>query len=385
MRRKTHFAPAIRSTSQQILDEHELVGSQKLFTEIFGAMTGIGAVVDKNRQIVYSNDELLSILGINSIESILGKRPGEIISCIYAFEMPSGCGTARACAYCGAVSAILESQKTGIKSTKETHISSISEGKHKSWDLNVISTPVSFNGELFYILILQDISEEKRRAALERIFFHDLLNSVGGLNGLLNLLKEGTTPEESRTLIDLSEKASQNILEEIQLQRQIREAENGELKVNIETTRSREVLDSAIGKISFHEAGKDRKIVTDEHSSDIAFETDKILVQRVIINMLKNALEATPLTGTVFAGITSTDKKITFWVKNDQVIPADVQMQLFHRSFSTKGENRGLGTYSIRLLTENYLEGKVRFVSNNEEGTVFSIELNRKFPVTITE
>jgi sensor histidine kinase regulating citrate/malate metabolism len=60
-------------------------------------------------------------------------------------------------------------------------------------------------------------------------------------------------------------------------------------------------------------------------------------------------------------------------------------MQLFQRSFSTKGTGRGLGTYSIRLLTENYLEGKVSFVSNEAEGTVFSIELNKKFPEAVSD
>ncbi len=80
MEEKTHFAPAVRTTAEQILKDYELVGSQKFFTELFGAMPGIGAVIDKNRQIVYTNDELLSWLGISSLEPILGKRPGEVIS-----------------------------------------------------------------------------------------------------------------------------------------------------------------------------------------------------------------------------------------------------------------------------------------------------------------
>jgi len=93
MEDSTHFASSVRSTTEQILKEYELLGSQKLFTEIFGAMTGIGAVLDKNRQIVYANNEFLTVLGINSLESILGKRIGEIISCIHADEEPFGCGT----------------------------------------------------------------------------------------------------------------------------------------------------------------------------------------------------------------------------------------------------------------------------------------------------
>ena len=377
---ETHFAPAKRSTAEQILREYEEVESQNFFTKIFSSMTGIGAVIDKNRQIVYANDDMLSMLGINSLEPILGKRPGEIISCMYSAEEPSGCGTARACAYCGAVNAIIDSQRTGIKTMKETRISSIIDGKHKSWDLNVISTPISFNGDLFYVLILQDISEEKRRAALERIFFHDLLNSAGGLHGLLTILKEGTSPTETREIVNLSEAITESIIEEILLQRQIRAAENGELKVKIDLTNSIDLLDSAIGKISFHEVGKDRSIVKAADSVNIEFETDKLLLQRVLINLIKNALEATRVGGTVLTGIKNDEDKIIFWVKNDQVIPQDVQRQLFQRSFTTKGTGRGLGTYSIRLLTENYLEGKAMFLSNESEGTVFSIELYKKFP-----
>jgi len=380
MEEKTHYAPAVRSTTEQILKDYDLVGSQKFFTEVFGAMTGIGAVIDKNRQIVYANDDFLSLLGINSLDPILGKRPGEVISCIHAADETSGCGTSLSCAYCGAVNAIIESQKTGKKSMKESRITSEVDGTLKSWDLNIISTPVSISGNLFYVLVLQDISDEKRRSALERIFFHDLLNSAGGLNGLLTILKDGTNPIEARELINLSEEASRDIIEEILLQRQIRAAENGELEIKIELTNSIELLDSAIGKIGFHEAGKDRTIIKDKNSANVDFETDKILFQRVIINLLKNALEATEVTGTVLAGIENNEDKVAFWVKNDQVMPEDAQKQLFQRSFSTKGSGRGIGTYSIRLITENYLKGKVSFISNETEGTVFSIELSKKFP-----
>lgn len=53
----------------------------------------------------------------------------------------------------------------------------------------------------------------------------------------------------------------------------------------------------------------------------------------------------------------------------------DIQLQIFQRSFSTKDETRGTGTYSIKMFTEQYLNGKVSFVSNEEERTVFSVFL----------
>lgn len=379
MDEKTHFAPALRSTSDQILKEHEFVASLKLFGEIFGATSGISAVIDNNRQIVYANNEFLSLLGLETLDPILGKRPGEAVSCIHAGEEPAGCGTSVACTYCGAVNAILESQKTGSKSTKECRISSAVDGKLISWNLNVTSSPITLSGNLYYIFTIRDISHEKRRSALERIFFHDLLNSASGLNGLLSILKNGSTPEETPELINLSEEASRDILDEILLHRQIRAAEDGDLQVKIEPVNSVKLLSSSVGKIRSHQEGRHKKVMLTANSADIDFETDKMLFQRVIINLIKNALEATPKGGTVVAGVEDNGDKIIFRVKNDGVIPIDVQMQLFQRSFSTKGQNRGIGTYSIKLLTENYLKGKVSFISNETEGTVFSIELKKEF------
>lgn len=56
--------------------------------------------------------------------------------------------------------------------------------------------------------------------------------------------------------------------------------------------------------------------------------------------------------------------------------------KFFHEvfgAFSTKSQNHGIGTYSIRLLTENYLKGKVSFISNENDGTIFSVVLNKSW------
>jgi signal transduction histidine kinase len=53
-----------------------------------------------------------------------------------------------------------------------------------------------------------------------------------------------------------------------------------------------------------------------------------------------------------------------------------VRAHVFQRSFSTKGTGRGLGTYSIKLLTERYLGGRVWFESAEGQGTTFHVELD---------
>lgn len=59
-----------------------------------------------------------------------------------------------------------------------------------------------------------------------------------------------------------------------------------------------------------------------------------------------------------------------------QMTAEEVQLQLFQRSFSTKGQSgRGIGTYSMKLLSERYLGGKVEFTSREPEGTVFTLTI----------
>jgi len=380
MEDKRNISLSLRSTREEILNEHEIIALQQMFSGIFGAMAGISAIINRNRQIIYANSDYLELLGIDSLEPILGKRPGESISCSNSDKGPDGCGTSSACSYCGAFNAITETQITNQKTVRETSIASVSNGMHTSIDLRVTCTPISLDGQNFYVLSLQDISYEKRLLALERIFFHDIMNTASGLNGLLSILKEDSQHDELNELISLSEEASRIILEEIMLFRQLRAAEKGDLQVDIEKISSLEFLRSVAGLNSYHEKDKDKKVIVSDKSAVIDFQSDRKILQRVITNLLKNAYEATTEGGTVLTGIEDAGDSVIFWVRNAGEIPQDVQMQLFQRSFSTKGSGRGLGTYSVRLLAENYLKGKVSFTSNSNDGTVFSVELNKRFP-----
>jgi signal transduction histidine kinase len=379
MDERTFYAPGKSSSFDEILNEKQIVLAQKLFTELFGSLTGVSSIINSNRQIIFANNEFLELLKIDSIETILGKKPGEVISCVNSDKGPFGCGTSEACRYCGAVNTILESIRTNSKASREARILSEINGKVLSWDLRITSTPIKLNGDVFYVLSLQDISNEKKLMAIERLFFHDLMNTAGGLNGLLSILKMGADPAESHDLINKSEEASQIILEEIMSYRQLRAAENGDIQVKIEKVSSADFLRIAISRISYHEVGKNKRTEIDEKSVNISFETDRLLLQRVLINLLKNALEATEANGVVRVSVSEMNDKIVYSIMNKGVIPEDVRMQIFQRSFSTKDRNRGLGTYSVKLVTENYLKGKVSFISNEAEGTIFKVELNKSW------
>jgi sensor histidine kinase regulating citrate/malate metabolism len=95
-------------------------------------------------------------------------------------------------------------------------------------------------------------------------------------------------------------------------------------------------------------------------------------VRRVIGNMVKNALEACRPGDTVTLRCRASHDGIEFDVHNPGAMPRNVQLQVFQRSFTSKGDGRGLGTYSMKLLSERYLGGRVSFTSEAVSGTTFS-------------
>jgi sensor histidine kinase regulating citrate/malate metabolism len=65
-------------------------------------------------------------------------------------------------------------------------------------------------------------------------------------------------------------------------------------------------------------------------------------------------------------------------VHNPGHIPEQVQLQIFQRSFSTKGPGRGLGTYCMRLIGERYLKGQITFISIEKDGITFKASIPLK-------
>jgi sensor histidine kinase regulating citrate/malate metabolism len=164
-------------------------------------------------------------------------------------------------------------------------------------------------------------------------------------------------------------------MEEILAQKHLAAAEAGDLKLNPEKFSVKIFIDHLVRSYENQIIGKDKKILKASAIPDIEIETDRTILNRVTGNMLKNALEASKNDETVTIGVKQSSNELIFWVHNKAFIPAEIRYQIFKRSFSTKGTGRGLGTYSIKLLTENYLKGSVNVESTEKDGTTFSVNI----------
>jgi len=381
---KTHISDGDlcrRSSWQEIQARHERVkqylADNPFLKSILDSLLEIIIILDENRQAIYANKALLAFLGVEDDKTVLGQRPGEILHCVHAAERDCGCGTTRFCNTCGALTAILSAQN-GRKDIQECNI--IRKRGGGAVNLSVTTTPLSIGGEKVVLFAMLDITNQKRLRELEKIFFHDILNLTTVIWVSADSLRVGHL-EKSRDYGEKIYNAVRRLVDEIKSYKDLLQAENQELEVNPQLIHSFDLLKQISMLYENHVVARNKVIVIDPVSENISFTSDSVLIQRILENMLKNALEASPEYQKVIIGSRKVDDAIEFRVHNDGWMPDDVQSNIFKRAFSTKEKHRGLGTYSMKLLSENYLGGTVTFESTKEKGTTFVA----RYPLTLAE
>ncbi len=219
--------------------------------------------------------------------------------------------------------------------------------------------------------IFEDITERKQ---IERIFFHDIINTAGNLVNLVEVINDEDLGEaERQNFIRMFGEISKRIIDEINTHKHLITSEKSKIRLNIQTISSLDFLKKITETYNQSDFFESRSIKISEESQNIQFTGDETLLSRVIGNMLKNAIEASNPGESITLTSQSITDKVIFSVHNPAFIPVDIQSQLFNRSVSTKGAGRGLGLYSMKFLTEHYLNGTIAFTSSKKGGTTFTV------------
>lgn len=364
-----------KSSPEKLKKQIDSLCTPKSLHDLANASCAFVLIMNKKREIVFINRTLSNALKLKNKKRHYGKRPGELFLCDKAKLEKDGCGASIYCKECGAFSAILQVQKGKSMALHECRVQR--EPPHTPLDILVKSSRFRHNNCSFIVCSMIDISNEKRRRVLERIFFHDLLNTMGCISGLAQSAIEVSENKEAQDLISSIYDASYITMDEVIAQKQLYAAEHNELPLNIQLVNSQFILSQLTSIYRKHDSAINKQILLDTTSESIDFSTDAAILKRILSNMLKNALEASEQQESVIVGACHYEEnKIKLYVRNNAYIPYTIQKSIFSRSFSTKGEGRGVGTYSIKLLGEQYLKGTVGFSSTKEKGTEFYIILD---------
>ena len=369
----TLFAPAERAPLQLVRRLSHRFADAGFFGRLMDYLPDMVLVLNQQRQIVYANRAALERAGLRDRAAAIGLRPGELLRCKNRSAAAGGCGTSSFCRFCGQVKAVLDSQQSGRASAEECRLTVEKGGHEEPLELRVWATPTEFDGEPLTFVALADIAEEKRRVFLEHIFLHDVANTAMALRGLWDLANDprAELPARQRHMDTLG-RLAERMVEEVQGHRLLVAAETDQLKLNRKRVDSLELLQQLFRCYNRPELLGQRWLEVAPESASVEFWSDETLMVRVLANMIKNAIEASPEGATVALGCRGEAGRVLFWTHNYGSMPEEVQAQVFQRSFSTKGTGRGLGTYSMKYFTEKYLGGKISFTSTEAEGTTFT-------------
>ena len=214
------------------------------------------------------------------------------------------------------------------------------------------------------------MEDKKTNDGIEQIFFHDVLNTLQMLVSSIAILKNQGDPTETKNVVLNIERTTNNLVNEIQYQQLLYLSDKKELKVNPSPIDVKELVDEVVEQFK----NTDKSIVVERSTEEMIIKSDKVLLRRILVNALKNSIEAGGKEETVKVRITYRDNETVFSIFNPGYIPESNQTRIFEKHFSTKGTNRGLGTYSMKLLS-SYLHGQVEFTSTEKEGTTFNIKI----------
>lgn len=371
---ESYFAPAGRASETELRREFEFISRNPIIDALMQLVGGVLAVLNVQRQIVAVNQALLDLLDID--REVLGLRPGEALDCIHAHDHPGGCGTSRACATCGAAIAILACQTSDQPTQKECFITANRAGQAVDYYFQVRCSPVVLEARRFYLLFLLDTTVSQKHAALGHAFFHDVGNLISSLALSVNMLNKCPDDLALHQQTQRVKRIIEQLTREVQLQRMLCSDGLSDYQVFFQTAALKDVLDHIQEILADHTACKGKTLRFPAVSPHLVLDTDVNLLQRILANMVINALEATPAGGEVRLWLESDDSGTVFCVWNRQAIPEIYVPRIFQRNFSTKqAAGRGMGTYIMKLLGETYLRGVVDFTTSEDEGTIFRLHL----------
>jgi len=222
---------------------------------------------------------------------------------------------------------------------------------------------------------LEDIKQD-----LTRMIIHDLKSPLSGIMGSLDYLESGMmgeiTPDQKK-IVTLAKKSSENMLDMIQNLLDVAKMEEGKLELKKEEFDLKVM--AAERKQEFETLVRnERKTLSVDAVGEIPkISAEKHLIERVLNNLISNAVHHTSGGGKIFVGIKKIEGFVEVSVSDDGAgIPPEYLDKIFEKFVQVdrrKAQLRtgaGLGLTFCRMVVETH-GGKIRVESELNKGSAF--------------
>jgi len=248
----------------------------------------------------------------------------------------------------------------------------------------LINAPEGSGTNYWFVMQIRNITAEKELDQLKDDFLqsltHDLRSPMTAVRGFLQVLGEemaGPLNNDQKKMIHIMENASTKLLHIVSNLLDSAKMSAGKLKLNIAECNLRQVVPNTV-EIFHPEAAKKKITLTLDMPEQMStIKLDPQLLERVIINLIGNAIKFTPDGGFITVKFTELSDKIQGQViDTGNGMPPEFLNRIFKKFEQASGTRggTGLGLSICKFIVDaHYGEMSVR--SKQGEGTTFSFTI----------
>ena len=227
---------------------------------------------------------------------------------------------------------------------------------------------------------IRTIFEKQRQAheqdswtKLIRVLTHEIMNTVSPIASLSDALA-GSMDENGRSELDVKagletiSDSSKNLIGFVQTYREL----SGVARPVRKALDLREFMDSVIALNSEFAASCGATCKYRPEEDDLMIYADEGQISQILINLIKNALQAGARHIVISARMGKDDEVIVQVANDGEPIPPAAQEQIFIPFYTTKKEGSGIGLSISRQIMRNH-NGSIELVKSDAAGTVFEL------------
>lgn len=248
---------------------------------------------------------------------------------------------------------------------------------------------INMNNENTYILVIRDITEryevDRVKNEFVSIVSHELRTPLTSIKASLELALTGvlgTVPDKMREVITIAHGNSKRLNFLINDILDINKISQGKIDFDFKNLSLLPIIEETIEQnLDYAKQYNVGIEIKDNISGYIIVNTDKHRLMQILVNLISNAIKFSHNGGKVHIYVEERENSVIINVQDYGIgIPEKAQDKIFKKfsqvdSSSTRAKGgTGLGLYINKMLVDR-MNGKISFVSEENKGSTFSVEV----------
>ncbi len=215
--------------------------------------------------------------------------------------------------------------------------------------------------------------EQDSWTKLIRVLTHEIMNTVSPIASLSDAMaksvdENGHSELDIKAGLETISDSSKNLIGFVQTYRQL----SGVAKPVRKALFLQDLMDNVISLNSEFAASCGAVCSYRPEESDLMVYADEGQISQILINLIKNALQAGAKHIDITARMGKDDEVIVRVANDGEAIPVSAQEQIFIPFYTTKKEGSGIGLSISRQIMRNH-NGSIELVRSDDKQTIFEL------------